>query len=97
MIELLVIIGAGLLIAVAVSTSLRMQRMVQRIDELTTRAEEAEAWTEHWEHMAEQAAEEAEAACRQYTTLQGLYARLVREQLAQNWPLVVEYRKWAKR
>jgi hypothetical protein len=74
---------------------IRMQ--AQEIDALRVRAETAESWAEYWERIAEQAAEEAEAACRRHSTLQQLYTRLVREQLAANWPLVVEYRKWAKR
>jgi len=63
----------------------------REIDALRIRAEEAEAWSGHWEQMAEHAAEEAEAARKRYATLQGLYTRLVREQLAANWPLVAHY------
>jgi hypothetical protein len=73
-----------------------IRQQAQEIDALRVRAETAETWAEYWERSAEQAAEEAEAACKRHTTLQGLYTRLVREQLAANaWIVLPSTRRKA--
>jgi hypothetical protein len=73
-----------------------VRRQAQEIDALRVRAETAESWAEYWERTAEQAAEEAETACKRYATLQGLYTRLVREQLAANaWIVLPSSRRKA--
>lgn len=82
----------SLLLAIAAGKHLRMQELDAELAAARIRAEEAEAWCELWEKQAEGAAEEAENATRQHAELQALYCRLVREQLAANWPLVLAYR-----
>ena len=68
-----------------------IRRQAQEIDAMRVRAETAESWAEHWERLAESAAEEAEAAATKHTQLQQLYALRTRELLAANWPIVVHY------
>jgi hypothetical protein len=74
-----------------------IRRQAQEIDALRVRAETAESWAERWQQVAEAAAEEAEQMATKHTQLQQLYALRTRELLAANWPIVIEYRKWAKR
>jgi hypothetical protein len=74
-----------------------IRRQAQEIDALRVRAETAEAWAERWQQVAEAAAEETEQVATKHAQLQQLYALRTRELLAANWPIVIEYRKWAKR
>jgi hypothetical protein len=97
---LLVIVEAGallILLAIAVGKSLHMRDLEQQIHRLAIRAETAESWAERWQQLAEAAAEETEQVATKHAQLQQLYARRTRELLAANWPIVIEYRKWAKR
>lgn len=73
-----------------------IRQQAQEIDALRVEVETERSWAQHWEQMAEHAAEEAEMACKRYATLQGLYTRLVREQLAQNaWIIMPSSRRKA--
>lgn len=74
-----------------------IRRQAQEIDALRVRAETAESWAERWQQLAEAAAEEAEQVATKHAQLQQLYALRTRELLAANWPIVIEYRKWARR
>jgi hypothetical protein len=74
-----------------------IRRQAQEIDALRVRAETAESWAERWQQLAEAAAAETEQVSTKHAQLQQLYALRTRELLAANWPIVIEYRKWAKR